>query len=121
MDTKFFMDHVRNHKYVKANDEATNQLVGTIESAMEAALAPAIDCVQSVHILSTPRLPYELLLVVGGWTSGSHRTGMPISDNSIVAYDPRTDKWIYIMADYDVFGEQGVRIVSFNVFNFKDL
>ena len=111
MDTKFFMDHIRNHKYVKENDEATNQLIGTIESAMQAAIAPAIDCVQAVHILSEPRLPYELLLVLGGWTSGSHRTGNPIPDNSIVAFDPRTEKWINIMADYDVFGEQGVRIV----------
>lgn len=37
--------------------------------------------------ISRPRVPYELMFVVGGWSGGS-------PTNSIETYDTRADRWI---------------------------
>jgi kelch-like protein 10 len=46
----------------------------------------------SNHPLARPRVPHELMFVVGGWSGGS-----PTS--VIEAYDTRADKWISVEID----------------------
>ena len=74
------MNHVSDHKYVKACGDVIRPL---IEGALQ---------------VFEPRLPHEVLLAVGGW-SGNQRTGSPT--NTIEAYDSRTEKWVNISANME--------------------
>lgn len=39
------------------------------------------------HPLLRPRVPYDVLFAIGGWTAGS-------PTNFIETYDPRADRWL---------------------------
>ena len=41
----------------------------------------------STYNLLRPRLPFEVLLAIGGWSGGS-------PTNAIEAYDPRAEEWL---------------------------
>ena len=45
--------------------------------------------VDITHPLARPRIPHEVMFVVGGWSSGS-------PTNAIETYDTRADRWILI-------------------------
>ena len=94
MDNKFFMKHVRDHRYVKACGDAIGPLIDALKVLYSPESIPnSIDPLS--HIQKQPRLPHEVLLAVGGW-SGNRRTCSP--SNKIEAYDSRTDKWVDISA-----------------------
>ena len=97
MDKKFFMKHVRDHRYVKACGDAIGPLIDALKVLYSPESIPnSIDPLSNIQ--KQPRLPHEVLLAVGGW-SGNQRTGSPT--NTIEAYDSRTEKWVNISANME--------------------
>ena len=45
--------------------------------------------VDLTHPLARPRVPHEILFVVGGWSGGS-------PTNVIETYDTRADRWVMV-------------------------
>uniref|UniRef100_A0A8C4T1P2 Kelch like family member 10 n=2 Tax=Erpetoichthys calabaricus TaxID=27687 RepID=A0A8C4T1P2_ERPCA len=91
-DAQLFLDDVKNSEYIQDNEEyklffyrALFQMI--YEISMNEAIGPQSRC-----SLAHARLPYSILLSIGGW-SDSHPT------NIIEAYDPRAKMWMDVTCE----------------------
>uniref|UniRef100_A0A182R178 Kelch-like protein diablo n=1 Tax=Anopheles farauti TaxID=69004 RepID=A0A182R178_9DIPT len=90
LSVEYFLDKVKENRYVVAVEETKPLVIEALtllydlemisSKAMQEMKTPAI---------ATPRLPHEVIFVVGGWGEGH-------SQDIIETYDTRADRWIRI-------------------------
>ncbi|XP_055779063.1 kelch-like protein 10 [Salvelinus fontinalis] len=86
MNADYFINHVRNNSLVKDSDECKPIILNALKAIYELNMhGPSI----SSNPLRRPRLPYAILLAIGGWSGGN-------PTNVIEAYDTRADRWATI-------------------------
>lgn len=86
MNADYFINHVRNNSLVKDSDECKPIILNALKAIYELNMhGPSI----SSNPLRRPRLPYAILLAIGGWSGGN-------PTNVIEAYDTRADSWVTV-------------------------
>ncbi|XP_072524061.1 kelch-like protein 10 [Salminus brasiliensis] len=88
MDNNYFLNNVRNNPLVSSHLEC-QALITRVLRTLHHICRNGLTCTCFLDPVSRPRLPYSILLAVGGW-SGNNPT------NAIEAYDSRTDRWMLI-------------------------
>lgn len=85
MSREYFMNSVRNNTLLSENEACS----AVLDNAMKAIFNLPIEGAASSDQLTRPRLPYEILLAIGGWDISN-----PTS--RIEAYDARADRWVNV-------------------------
>lgn len=83
MTKKYFVERIRKHPFITCDEQLKIFLNECSKFYFEIGTARIADF---VDLRVRPRIPHELLVVVGGWSGGS-----PTS--SIETYDPRAGIW----------------------------
>uniref|UniRef100_A0A8C9TRR6 Kelch like family member 10 n=1 Tax=Scleropages formosus TaxID=113540 RepID=A0A8C9TRR6_SCLFO len=91
MDTNYFMNNVKNNEMVKHSEECKPIIINTLKSIYHLTTNETRGS-DFQNPLTRPRLPYSVLLAIGGW-SGSSPT------NGIEAYDGLTDHWLNVTVE----------------------
>ncbi|XP_054715341.1 kelch-like protein 10 [Uloborus diversus] len=89
MDTQYFMEQVKQHRYVDNNDSCKPIVRETLRFLWDLEIIATKEEVVETPFLATPRIPYSILFTVGGWSGGS-----PIT--LIETYDTKADRWIQV-------------------------
>uniref|UniRef100_A0AAG5CYB6 Kelch-like protein diablo n=1 Tax=Anopheles atroparvus TaxID=41427 RepID=A0AAG5CYB6_ANOAO len=93
LPTEYFLEKVKENQYVQASEDTKGLVIDALTflydlemistKAMKAMKTPAI---------ATPRLPHEVIFIIGGWGEGQ-------SQSIIETYDSRADRWIKVPHD----------------------
>ncbi|KAL3063984.1 hypothetical protein OYC64_000318 [Pagothenia borchgrevinki] len=83
-----FIESVNNNPLVKECQDCEPILLRTLYAMLDLRTMSYFD---SIHYnpLARPRLPYAIMLAVGGWKGG-------VPTNAIQAYDVRADRWVNV-------------------------
>ncbi|VVC26077.1 Kelch repeat type 1,Kelch-type beta propeller,BTB-kelch protein,BTB/Kelch-associated [Cinara cedri] len=95
MDSKYFIDNVKDHRYIQNRADCRPYIIETLKFLYDLQLT-STDTKMMAPMLARPRYPVEVLFVIGGWSGGS-----PTS--AIEAYDTKSDRWTRV-TDEDPFG-----------------
>nr|CAD7396438.1 unnamed protein product [Timema poppensis] len=89
MSFKFFTDVVMNNRHIQASPELQQMLysASVFMVELDSKLSSNIDLNDPI---ARPRIPYEILFAVGGWSAGS-------PTNFVETYDTRSDRWFLSM------------------------
>ncbi|XP_020277572.1 kelch-like protein 10 [Pseudomyrmex gracilis] len=90
---KYFINNIANWKLVE-NDEACQKILRTVDAYLSEQDLKQTGEVDLKNPLATPRIPYEILFAIGGWSAGS-----PTS--FVETYDTRADRW-FLSVNTDV-------------------
>lgn len=86
LSTQYFVEKVKSHPYVKSNDKCKPLIIETLKFLYDLDMDDDKD-LDITNPLAKPRVPHEVMFVVGGWSDGS-------PTNVVETYDTRADKWI---------------------------
>ncbi|GIY24301.1 kelch-like protein 10 [Caerostris darwini] len=89
MDTQYFMEKVKMHKYVENNESCKPIVIETLRFLWDLEMIGQKKDVVETPFLATPRIPYCILFTIGGWSGGS-------PTNLIETYDTKADRWIKV-------------------------
>ena len=74
------------HPYVRDNDACRPLVIETLKFLYDLDMDETKELDLS-HPLARPRIPHDILFVIGGWSGGS-------PTNVIETYDTRADRWV---------------------------
>merc|ERR1712178_467711 len=86
LSTQFFVEKVKVHPFISNNEECRPLVIDTLKFLYDLDMETGKEMDLS-HPLSRPRVPHEVMFVVGGWSGGS-------PTNVIETYDTRADRWV---------------------------
>ncbi|XP_055379258.1 kelch-like protein 10 [Condylostylus longicornis] len=92
LNTRFFMEKVKDHYLVVNCDEAKPLIIETLTFLYDLDMIASRNDKMSTPALALPRLPHEVLFAIGGWSEG-------LPQKCIETYDTRADRWIRISAE----------------------
>ena len=82
-----FMEKIKSHTYIKDRKEVRPLIIRALRLFYDLELDEHPD-VDVYNPLTRPRVPHEVLFVVGGWSGGS-------PTNVVETYDTRADRWAH--------------------------
>ncbi|XP_066301975.1 kelch-like protein 10 [Branchiostoma lanceolatum] len=86
LNPDYFMSKVKTHELIKDNEVCKPRVVDAVKFFYDLELSnQALN--DFTHPLAIPRIPYEVLFAVGGW---SDRSPTPV----VETYDTRADRWV---------------------------
>uniref|UniRef100_W5N4M0 Kelch like family member 10 n=1 Tax=Lepisosteus oculatus TaxID=7918 RepID=W5N4M0_LEPOC len=86
MNAEYFMNNVKNNELVKDSEECKPIIINALKAMYDLNMnGPSSSDFRNP--MTRPRLPYSILLAIGGWSGGS-------PTNAIEAYDARADRWV---------------------------
>ncbi|XP_048042623.1 kelch-like protein 10 isoform X1 [Megalobrama amblycephala] len=85
MSCEYFMNSVRSNTLLSENKACS----AILDNAMKAIFDLPVEGAATSAQLTRPRLPYEILLAIGGWD-------VSIATSRIEAYDARADRWVIV-------------------------
>ncbi|XP_036435584.1 LOW QUALITY PROTEIN: kelch-like protein 10 [Colossoma macropomum] len=103
MTAEYFMNNVKNNSFVKDNKDCKPIIISALKALYDLNINGLCNT-DFKNPLTRPRLPYTILLAIGGWSGGS-------PTNAIEAYDARADRWINVTSD-----EEGPRAYHGSVY-----
>ena len=77
---------MKTHNYVKDSDAAMPIVIETLKFLYDLDMDEKKE-VDMNNPIAKPRVPYEILFVIGGWSGGS-------PTNLVETYDTRADRWV---------------------------
>ena len=86
LSTQYFVEKVKPHSYVKENEACKPIIIETLKFLYDLDMDDDKE-VDLNNPLARPRVPHEILVVIGGWSGGS-------PTNIVETYDTRADRWI---------------------------
>ena len=86
MTDNSFMEKIKSHKYVKDRKEVKPLIIRALRLLYDLELEENPD-MDVYNPLTRPRVPHEVLVVIGGWSGGS-------PTNVVETYDTRADRWV---------------------------
>ncbi|XP_050419085.1 kelch-like protein 10 [Patella vulgata] len=86
LSTQFFVEKVKSHPYVKESEACKPIVIETLKFLYDLDMDDEKE-VDLNNPLAKPRVPHEILFVIGGWSGGS-------PTNMMETYDTRADRWI---------------------------
>ncbi|KDR17435.1 Kelch-like protein 10 [Zootermopsis nevadensis] len=111
LDENFFLEEVRHHPYVRENDACKPVIIETLKFLEESETILAYDGEYRTPKFAIPRIPHDIIFVIGGWTT-------EIVTDSIETYDTQADRWIK-MEEGDPMGPRvhhGSAVVGYNIY-----
>ncbi|XP_052241378.1 kelch-like protein 10 [Dreissena polymorpha] len=88
LTTQYFVERVKTHPYVRESEGCKPIIIETLKFLYDLEMEEE-KVVDINNPLARPRVPHELLFVVGGWSGGS-------PTNIVETYDTRADTWSII-------------------------
>lgn len=86
LTTHYFVEKVKSHPYVKDVDQCRPIVIETLKFLYDLDMDERND-IDLSNPIAKPRIPHQVLFVIGGWSGGS-------PTNSVETYDTRADRWI---------------------------
>ncbi|XP_022304667.2 kelch-like protein 10 [Crassostrea virginica] len=86
LTTQYFVEKVKVHPYIKDNDSCKPIIIETLKFLYDLDMDEDKELDMN-NPLARPRVPHEILFVIGGWSGGS-------PTNIVETYDTRADRWI---------------------------
>ncbi|CAG5125052.1 unnamed protein product [Candidula unifasciata] len=86
LTTSFFVEKVKSHDYVKDSEQCRPIIIETLRFLYELDMDDRRE-VDMSNPIARPRIPYEVMFVMGGWSGGA-------PTNMVETYDTRADRWI---------------------------
>ncbi|XP_049947717.1 kelch-like protein 10 [Schistocerca serialis cubense] len=86
LDVHFFQRNVKSHPYVEGNRECRPVMLEALMLLYRRENPGGPAALAAPHPLSRPRVPYEVVLAIGGWTGDG-------STACFEMYNTRTDQW----------------------------
>ncbi|XP_025096132.1 kelch-like protein 10 [Pomacea canaliculata] len=86
LTTQFFVEKVKSHPYVRESEPAKPIVIETLKFLYDLDMDDKKE-VDMNNPIARPRVPYEVLFVIGGWSGGS-------PTNMVETYDTRADRWV---------------------------
>lgn len=77
---------VKSHPYVRESEPAKPIVIETLKFLYDLDMDDKKE-VDMNNPIARPRVPYEVLFVIGGWSGGS-------PTNMVETYDTRADRWV---------------------------
>ncbi|XP_061115380.1 kelch-like protein 10 [Conger conger] len=90
MNAEYFMDNVKNNILLKERDECHKIIIEGMEALLDYSMNQSH--YNFSNSLSRPRLPFAVLLAIGGWSGN-------IPTNAIESYDARAGRWVDVTLD----------------------
>ncbi|XP_075720075.1 kelch-like protein 10 isoform X1 [Rhinoderma darwinii] len=87
----YFNNNVKVNNYVRDNKECKPIIINAFKAMYDLNINGHSNA-DFKNPMSRPRLPYEILFAVGGWSGGS-------PTNAIECYDARADQWLDITSE----------------------
>ncbi|KAL6456257.1 hypothetical protein MHYP_G00348000 [Metynnis hypsauchen] len=103
MAADYFMNNVKNNSLVKDDKDCKPIIISGLKALYDLNINGLCNT-DFKNPLTRPRLPYNILLAIGGWSGGSPTNGTE-------AYDARADRWINVTSD-----EEGPRAYHGSVY-----
>lgn len=92
LNTKYFMERVKDHPYVTACEAARPLIIETLTFIYDLDMIGTRENAIKTPAIALPRLPHEVIFAIGGWSDGLPQT-------LIESYDTRADRWIRVMEE----------------------
>ncbi|XP_055932755.1 kelch-like protein 10 [Argiope bruennichi] len=111
METQYFMEKVKVHKYVENNESCKPIVIDTLRFLWDLEMIGQKKDVVETPFLATPRIPYSILFTIGGWSGGS-------PTNLIETYDTKADRWIKV-EEVDPAGSRAyhkLAVIGFDIY-----
>lgn len=86
LTTGFFVEKVKPHEYVKESEQCRPIVIETLRFLYELDMDDRRE-VDMTNPIARPRIPYEVMFVIGGWSGGT-------PTNMVETYDTRADRWV---------------------------
>jgi kelch-like protein 10 len=86
LTTHYFVEKVKSHPYIKDVDQCRPIVIETLKFLYDLDMDERND-IDLSNPIAKPRIPHQVLFVIGGWSGGS-------PTNSVETYDTRADRWI---------------------------
>lgn len=101
LSSEYFMEKVKAHEFISGNEACRDLVIDTFKILYDLNI-DSVNELDLFHEISRPRLPYEVMFVVGGWSGGS-------PTNEMETYDPRAERWF--LTDYADIAATGDALV----------
>ncbi|KAH7961466.1 hypothetical protein HPB52_009287 [Rhipicephalus sanguineus] len=88
VDTDFFVERIKTHKYIVDDDACRPRVIQTLRFLYDLDVVVHDDEVPT-PVFARPRIPHEVLFAIGGWMAGG-------PTNFIESYDTKADRWIKV-------------------------
>ncbi|XP_065304431.1 kelch-like protein 10 [Dermacentor albipictus] len=88
VDTDFFVEKIKTHKYIVDDDGCRPRVIQTLRFLYDLDVVVHNDEVPT-PVFARPRIPHEVMFVIGGWMAGGPTT-------YIESYDTKADRWIKV-------------------------
>ncbi|XP_076328098.1 kelch-like protein 10 [Tachypleus tridentatus] len=111
LDTQFFIEKVKNHRYVLENEDCRPLVIDTLKFLYDLEMITEKDGEIPTPDLARPRIPYEVMFAIGGWSGGS-------PTNFIETYDTRADRWVKV-DEVDPMGARAYHkcaVINFDIY-----
>ncbi|XP_046387558.1 kelch-like protein 10 [Ischnura elegans] len=89
LDTQYFLERVKDHEYVVGNYSCRPIIIETLRFLYDLEMITQRETEVSTPLIARPRVPHEILFVMGGWSGGT-------PTNFMETYDTRADRWITV-------------------------
>lgn len=86
LTTSYFVEKVKPHEYVKDSEQCRPIVIETLRFLYELDIDDRRD-VDMSNPIARPRIPNEVIFVIGGWSGGA-------PTNMVETYDTRADRWV---------------------------
>ncbi|XP_065304432.1 kelch-like protein 10 [Dermacentor albipictus] len=90
VDTNFFVEKIKSHKFVSDNESCRPLVIDTLRFLYDLDVVVHNDEVPT-PLFARPRIPHEVMFVIGGWMAGGPTA-------YIESYDTKADRWIKVEA-----------------------
>lgn len=87
LTTSFFVEKVKLHDYVKDSEQCRSIVIDTLRFLYELDMDDGRRDVDLSNPIARPRVPHEVMFVIGGWSGGA-------PTNMVETYDTRADRWV---------------------------
>ncbi|KAH7961469.1 hypothetical protein HPB52_009290 [Rhipicephalus sanguineus] len=88
VDTNFFVEKIKSHKFVSDNESCRPLVIDTLRFLYDLDVVVHNDEVPT-PMFARPRIPHEVMFVMGGWMQGGPTA-------YIESYDTKADRWIKV-------------------------
>ncbi|KAK0161270.1 hypothetical protein PV327_009757 [Microctonus hyperodae] len=111
LDTQFFLEKVKDHPYVAGVEQCRPIIIETLTFLYDLEMITQKDGELATPEIARPRIPHEILFVIGGW-SGDNPTTM------MESYDTRADRWVPLLEADPAGGRayHGSAVIGFNIY-----
>ncbi|UYV78801.1 KLHL10 [Cordylochernes scorpioides] len=111
LESDYFMKQVKGHPYVADNEACRPLVIATLRFLSDLETISEREEEVPTPEMALPRIPYEILFAIGGWSGGS-------PTNYIESYDSRADRWIRV-GDVDPAGPRAYHkcaVVGYDIY-----